>query len=208
MNYLDVSDYENYGLEASLPVAWCTAASALIDAHCRRPTLAAQPYTERLRLAEGRNTVRLTYLPLIVVAPATSPLVAIRARYAMPRRGEHEDETFLMEVASVFGLPGLWTTLDPSLVDYSAETGELTLRRNVLGLPFNEVEVSYTAGILDIPAGVKAACAQVIRNALSTPALNVRFGMVERMRLEYFSDTLIDATVRALLAPYVAQKVN
>jgi hypothetical protein len=47
-----------------------------------------------------------------------------------------------------------------------------------------------------------------VRNAQATPALNVRAGNLDRMHLEYFADTLIDQNVRALLAPYVAQKVG
>jgi len=55
---------------------------------------------------------------------------------------------------------------------------------------------------------VKAACAQIVRNAQSTPALNVRRGRLDRMYMDYFSDSLLDDTVRELLAPYVAQKVG
>jgi hypothetical protein len=47
-----------------------------------------------------------------------------------------------------------------------------------------------------------------VRNAQSTPALNVRRGRLDRMYLDYFSDTLLDDTVRELLAPYVAQKAG
>jgi hypothetical protein len=32
--------------------------------------------------------------------------------------------------------------------------------------------------------------------------------MLDRMQLMYFSDALLDGTVRSLLAPYVAQKVG
>jgi hypothetical protein len=35
----------------------------------------------------------------------------------------------------------------------------------------------------------------------------VRAGSIDRMHLDYFSDSLLDSTVRELLAPYVAQKV-
>jgi hypothetical protein len=38
--------------------------------------------------------------------------------------------------------------------------------------------------------------------------LNVRTGRVDRMRMDYFSDSLIDQSVQAMLAPYVAQKVG
>ena len=55
---------------------------------------------------------------------------------------------------------------------------------------------------------MKFACAQIVRNAQATPALNVRSGKLNSMQLDYFSDSLVDQTVRTLLAPYVAQKVG
>lgn len=208
MNYLSASDYEVYGLESTTTQGWCVAASALIDAHCRRPTLAVAQYTERLLLAAGRNSVRLTYLPLATVAPATTPLITVRGRYALPRRGESGDAAFAASIAQAFALPGAWTTLDPASVEYSTDTGDISLPANALGLTYNEVEVTYSAGLAVIPDAVKSACAQIVRNAQSTPALNVRASTVDRMHLEYFADALVDASVRALLAPYVAQKVN
>ncbi len=42
----------------------------------------------------------------------------------------------------------------------------------LLGLPYNEVMVTYTAGLAAIGDDVKTACAQIVRNAQSTPALN------------------------------------
>ena len=47
MNYLQPSEYELYGLETTTALAWVTAASAIVDAHCRRVTLAIAQYTER-----------------------------------------------------------------------------------------------------------------------------------------------------------------
>jgi len=206
MTYLQPSDYSAYGLESAVPQALIAAASALMDAHCRRPTLSVVPYTERLRLAPGRNTVRLSFLPLAPVAPAATPVVSARARYAVPRRGEGAGD-FAADVAQTFNLPGAWTSLDPAAIEWCAETGELTLPANALGLTFNEVEVTYNAGLTAIPDALKFACAQIVRNAQATPALNVRAGALDRMRLEYFADSLLDANVRALLAPYVAQKL-
>ena len=60
----------------------------MIDAHCRRATLAVTQYEERMRIAPERNPVRVTYVPLVAVAPATTPIVSAQGRYAMPRRGE------------------------------------------------------------------------------------------------------------------------
>ena len=144
MNYLDSSEYGQYGLDASLPEWWVTAASALIDAHCRRKSLGVAQYSERMRVASARNTARLTYLPLSAVAPALSPIVSARARFAVPRRGEGVPELseFAQDVAEAFRLPGDWTSLDPSTLEVCAETGEITLGIHPLGLTFNEVEVA------------------------------------------------------------------
>ena len=111
------------------------------------------------------------------------------------------------EAMQAFGLTGSWTTIDPATIDCCAETGEIVLAVNQLGFAFNEVEVTYTAGMATIPEAVKSACAQVVRNGMATPGLMVKAGTLDRMHLEYFSNTLVDADVAALLAPYVAQKV-
>ena len=209
MNYLQANEYENYGIEKTTLAAWIAAASSLIDAHCRRATLAVASYTERQRLRPGRNTCRLTYLPLATVAPATTPITAARGRYAVPRRGEGVSpcEQFSDDVLRTFALPGTWTTLDPTTLDFDAQTGEVTIAPNPLGFSFNEIELTYNAGLATVPDAVKFACAQVVRNAQATPALNVRSESIDRLRLDYFSDSLLDASVRSLLAPYVAQKL-
>ena len=42
----------------------------------------------------------------------------------------------------------------------------------------------------------------------ATPALNVKMNKVDNLRVDYFRDSLIDDSVREMLAPYVAQKVG
>jgi len=209
MNYLQPSEYELYGLETTTAVAWVTAASAIVDAHCRRATLAISQYTERVRTENGQRPVRLTYLPLNPVAPATSPIVSARVRYATPRRGELEYEAMGWDAAIAFGIPGTWVDLNVADLEVFLETGEVTFPLNVLGWTFTEVEIVYTAGLDPFPDAVKVACAQLVKNAQATPALNVKRNVLpDRMQLMYFSDSLLDETVQALLAPYVAQKVG
>jgi hypothetical protein len=70
------------------------------------------------------------------------------------------------------------------------------------------MELVYNAGYTTIPDPVKFACAQLVRNAQAMPAINVREGALSTMHFNYFADTLLDATVQNLLAPYVAQKVS
>src|SRR5262249_43924039 len=154
--------------------ALVAAASTLIDSHCRRATLGTSQYEERIRLAPDRNTIRLTYLPLAAVSPATTPIVSAQGRYSIPRRGEWPFDDLRLDVAMMFGLPGVWTAIDPTAIDYFAATGELTLPLNIVGLWFSEVDIVYTAGFGTIPDAVKFACAQIVRNAQATPAVNVK----------------------------------
>jgi len=209
MNYLDPTEYENYGIEATTPASWVAAASSMIDAHCRRTTLGTAQFTERLRLTPGRNSVQLTYLPLTTLQGQSSPIASARGRYATPRRGD--DLTtwdMTQQIAAAFTLPGTWIDIDISRMDCFADTGEVGWMANPLGLQFQEIEITYAAGFATIPDPIKFACAQIVRNAQATPALNVRANTVNAMHLEYFADTLVDSSVQAMLAPYVAQKVG
>ncbi len=207
MAYLQPADYPNYGLPAGTTADWITAATALINSYCRRPDLNVIEYTERLRLTSGAQNVRLSYLPLVPLGAATTALVNIEGRYARPRRGEVLNEP-LSDVAWAFSLPGQWAAIDPNSVDYDQNTGELTLPWNVLGLPYNEVAVTYTAGLAVITDGVKAACAQIVRNAQSTPALNASKTKIDTMQMQYFSSSLLDETVQAWLRPYIANRLG
>src|ERR1700757_1086089 len=157
MNYLATSDYLTYGLDAATDPSWVTAASAIIDAHCRRMTLGVNQYEERLKMPPELNTVRVSYLPMVAVAPATTPIVTLQARYAIPRRGEWPFPEMSLEFALTFSLPGMWTAVDPASIDIAVNSGELTFPVNALGLVFNEVDVVYNAGLSVIPVPVQVA---------------------------------------------------
>jgi hypothetical protein len=207
MAYLEPADYPNYGLPDATSADWVTAATALINSFCRRPDLNVTQYTERLRLTSGSQSVRLTYLPLTPMAGAASPIVSIEGRYARPRRGEIADNG-LFDIAQAFSLPGQWTQIDPGSVDFDAAGGELTLPWNILGLAYNEVSVTYTAGLAVISDDVKSACAQIVRNAQATPALNASRTRIDTMQMQYFSSSLLDETVQQWLRPYVASRLG
>jgi hypothetical protein len=203
MGYLLPTDYASFGLPADTTDDWITMASGLIDSYCHRTSLNPTQYEERLRMSAGAQTVRLSYLPLVAVTPNTSPLISVQARYSRPRRGEMIEPAY-EHIAWVFGLPGSWSTLNIANVDYALNTGEITFPMNILGLPYNEVDVTYTAGLATIPYTVQVACAQIVKNAQTTPGLNVKSSKIDTMQMEYFSNSLIDPQVAAMLRPYVA----
>lgn len=207
MAYLEPAEYASYGLPTGTTADWITAATALINSYCRRPDLNIFQYTERLRVVSGARTVLLSYLPLAPLAPATSALIKLEGRYTKPRRGEFALEP-LAEIAAAFALPGQWAAIAPSLTDADPNTGELTLPWNLFGLPYNEVQATYTAGLTTIGDDVKSACAQIVRNAQATPALNAKRTKMDTMWVDYFSSSLIDETVQVLLSPYVANRLG
>ena len=174
-----------------------STASAMMEAHCRRPSLLTTSYTERLMVGRRSQGLRLSYGPLQGVS-------AVRGRYA--RSGGDFDE--LAGLAAVFGLPGEWVTVDPSTLDVSLITGEVRFTPGLFGLPFTEAEVTYTAGLATIPDAVKVACAQIVRNAQATPGLNVRSNRMDTLQTEYFSDVLLDSQVQAILRPYLAERLS
>ncbi len=204
MGYLLPAEYEAYGLAAETADELVTMASALMEGHCKRPTLLAASYVERARLSQGRQTARLSYGPLLAGA-----VTGVRVRYGAARRGDGpvEQQTFLGEVATAFGLAGSWTVIDPATLDVYVAAREVGFGTNVLGLPYNEAEITYTAGFVTVPDTVKAACAQIVKNAQATPALNVSSSKMDTLQMRYFAPTLIDDGVRMMLKPFVAEKL-
>ncbi len=207
MGYLEATEYVAYGLTAETTDDWVTTASALMESYCRRPSLMATTYTERVRLGRGGTTARLSYLPLVSVAPATSPLVSARARLGVAWRGEMMD-AFREQILRAFSAPGSWTDLDVTTMDVDVTTGEVLLPVNFLGLSYTDLEVTYTAGVAVVPVALKVACAQIVRNAQATPALNVRSSKLDKLQMQYFSSSLLDVQVQALLRPYVAERLG
>ncbi|MDE1163731.1 MAG: hypothetical protein PW792_17540 [Acidobacteriaceae bacterium] len=198
MAYLLPAEYAEFGLEVDTADAWVAAASAMIEAHCRRPSLLETSYTERLRMGAAQR-VTLSYGPV-------SAVTAVRARYVPRRDGGDGVMAFGDFVADAFALHGAWTNVELSAVEVYRE--EVSLTMCALGMRYSEVEVTYTAGLAVVPDAVKIACAQVVKNAQAVPALNVKSTRLDTLQTEYFSDALLDTQVREMLRPYVAERMG
>jgi hypothetical protein len=203
MGYLLPAEYAAYGLSEETADAWVTSASAMMEAYCRRPSLSAASYSERMRVPREAQTVRLSYTPLLSVD-------AVRAQYARPEYGDEirGDRVLFSSFAAAFALPGQWVEIDPATLDISLPTGEFRFAWNVMGLRYANAEVTYTAGLATVPDAVKVACAQIVKNAQATPGLNVKSSKIDTLQTQYFSGSLIDSQVQALLRPYVAERLG
>ncbi len=203
MGYLLPADYVAFGLTADTADAWVTTASAMIEAYCRRPTLMSASYTERMRIPLRAQSVRLSYGPLISVD-------AVKAQYSRPGYGDdfYGDFAYQTGFAVAFALPGQWVDVDPTTLYVSLPTGEFRFPWNVMGMRYTEAEVTYTGGLTVVPNAVQVACAQIVRNAQATPGLNVKSSRMDTLQTQYFSDSLIDSQVQALLRPYVAERLG
>src|SRR5436309_3146409 len=83
-----------------------------------------------------------------------------------------------------------------------------TTNSNGVPMPYLDPSEYEAYGFTTPPSSLKSACAQVVRNAQATPALNVKGSKVDTLQMQYFSGSLIDASVQKLLVPYVAQRVG
>jgi hypothetical protein len=203
MGYILPTEYIQYGLTAETTDDWITMASALIETWCNRTSLLPTQYVERMRLTAGTQSVRPSYA--IDRVPVT--LEAVRVRYGRPRRGEIADP-FREQIAWAFSLPGSWSNLDITTIDLNPATSELTFPENFLGLNYNEIEATYTAGLAVIPPAIKIACAQIIKNAQAMPSTSVKSTRMDTLQMSYFGTSLIDLQVQSLLRPYRAQRIG
>jgi hypothetical protein len=203
--YLTTAEFPAYGLADSTDPALIRVASDLVDAFCQRASLFVTQYTERNRLPEWRPVTRASYTPLAAGEGAATPIVSLRARHGLPRG---PNAASLAQMLAPFGGPPAWVDLDPTQVDYNAATGEVWLPPGIFGVPYTEVELTYTAGYAEVPEAVRLACAQIIRNVESHPAAGVRTAQLDHLQLEYFAGALLDEDTRRLLAPFVALRLN
>lgn len=203
--YLTTAEFVPFGLADSTDPALIRIASDLVDAFCQRPTVLRAEYRERNRLPHGLPVTRTSYTPLVAPDGAASPFTSVRVRFGIPRGPELAG---LAGMLAPFGGPPAWVELAPELVEYLAETGEVWLPASLFGVAYTEAELVYTAGYAEIPAAVKLACAQIIRNIESHPAAAVRSATLDRLQLEYFGGSLLDEDTRRLLAPFVALRLN
>lgn len=177
--YLDEEDKDL--LPAGVTVSHIMRASAIIDGYCGRE-IGVKPYTERIPLTDAQRG-HLSYYPVI-------ELTEIKGR---PKTG-------LMD--NFFGLPTFEPITDISSVDIDKSIGSVQCGSSPFGMPFSELEVTYTSGWDPIPDAVKVACGMLAAKLLTRPDSNVKSKKDFDFTVEYFGTGTITPEIADMLAPY------
>lgn len=211
--YLDVTEYEAFGLDTTTPSKFVADACRLVDELTNRSEpdpltgvvngLWEALYINIKRLKEDRNVVRLPQQP-------ANELVSLQGRYKRNRRSDEplpcSDIMILEGSYSTNGIPK-WIDIPVDDAQLDVETGRLWVPLTLTGLKFSEVRVQYRAGFRVIPSPVKQAVALIVREmpdpeTFQRNTSRVRGVQEGDMRLDFFEPGLVPKEAHDLLRPY------
>jgi hypothetical protein len=178
---LDGSDSDFYPVGITPTIAQVIRASAVIDAYCKRE-IGSKSYTERIPLTAAQRG-HLTCWPVISVTSA-------QGRAAQGIMG------------GFFGPPGFEDIPDLSLLDIDHSTGSLWCGGSPFGMPYSELEVTYTSGWEPIPEKVKVACGLLIGKLATNQDSNVKSKKDFDLSIEYFGSGMVTPEIADLLSEY------
>jgi hypothetical protein len=178
--YLTVedTDYVPAGVVLTLPLI--IRASAIIDGHSKRE-IGVKSYIERIPLTNQRG--HLSYYPVKEIS-------AVNGRSAYGITGDN-----------FFGIPG-FVTADLTTLDVDKEIGTVMCGGSPFGMPYAELEVTYTSGWDPIPEKVKVACGLLVAQLSGNSNTNVKLKKDVDSTIEYFGNSLITPEIADLLSEY------
>lgn len=189
--YLATTDTDYVADGITLTNSLIIRASAIIDGCCKR-SLAVTSYTERVPLTDYQNMNsyqrgHLSYYPVIDVTELKGrPL-------------------YNALTGNIFGPPSFEPITDLSILDIDKSLGTFICGFNMFGVPYTELEVTYTSGWVTIPDAVKVACGMIITQLANNANPNVKSKKDYDFSIEYFGNSMITQEVSDLLSPYIVR---
>lgn len=178
--YLATTDTDYVPAGAALTLPLIVRASAIIDGSCRRE-IGVKEYTERIPLTNQRG--HLSYYPV-------KEITEVKGRAAYGITGDN-----------FFGAPG-FVEADISTLDVDKEIGAVICGGSPFGVPYAELEVTYTSGWNPIPDKVKVACGLLIAQLSGSSNPNVKMRKDVDSTIEYFGNDMITPEIADLLSEY------
>ncbi|MEK5415171.1 hypothetical protein [Paenibacillus sp. FSL L8-0708] len=178
--YLTTTDTDYVPAGVALTTALIIRASAIIDGRCKRE-IGVTSYTERIPLTNQRG--HLSYYPVKEISEVNG-----RSVYGIT--GDN-----------FFGIPG-FVTADLTTLDVDKEIGTVMCGGSPFGIPYAELEVTYTSGWDPIPDKVKVACGLLISQLAGNSNSNVKMRKDVDSTIEYFGNDMITPEIADLLSEY------
>lgn len=151
------------------------------------------------------NTLNVNNVP----GSTVSPIIGASGRYGYARRSDfavYPDLNYgmnLLQVASFFGGPPGFTTIDATAIDFDVATGEIWVPAGLYLSQYTEIVITYNSGYdpLNMPRSIKQACAMLVRNFLSRAGGTTGLRSINTAGTANvsFSPDLIDVTIERIL---------
>jgi hypothetical protein len=209
-----ILDRENQETCEAVTITGNDAAAGTITLACTRLAHAAGTTVDRgLTIGEERSLPARRSLTRIS-RPQFARVLGGAGRYGYGRRSDANrgfgTDFGLLAIAQSFGSVPIWEALDPAQMSVSATTGEVWVPAGFLMAYFSDVRLRYVAGFAAdaLPDAIKQATASLVSNLVSSQndiGTQIRVMAAGGSRLERFSDSNMDADVKAMLEPYRAR---
>ena len=176
------------------------AIHSLIEAYCCRPTLWPYEYEHQLTIPADRQETRLPVTPVV-------RLVAAAGRFGYGRRDRQGYNNLYGNYNALLLLAGAarpqWAEIPVDACEIDAATGQLYLPYSTMLVPYSMVRIRYEAGLIEIPARVKMAIAE-IANTMTQKGVSDRTRYsVGRVSRTFAGDSFLTADAKMYLQPYV-----
>ncbi len=179
-------------------------AMSLIHAHCNRASLWPCEYaSNEIRLPSDRQETRLDITPVLRITD-------IVGRYGYARRDRQGYNAYQTSIQTYLLLSSgrpTWSQIDPATVEIDSATGILFIPASLYFQLWNVIKVKYIAGLISIPARVKAAMAEIINSVHSRGVSDRTSYAAGRISRRYASDSFITPQAKQLLEPFVVRSL-
>lgn len=148
---------------------------------------------------------------IVTQTNVTSPIISCSGRYGYARRGQQQvypDLNYaanVLQIASFFGGPPMFTNIDVTQIDFDPRTAECWVPAGLYLSQYTEVVITYNSGFnpFALPASIKKACAAATRNLLSRGGGATGLKSFQAGRISAgFTDEVIDVNIQNMLQAY------
>ncbi len=203
MAYLVTADLPTYAPQITLADPQATAyikiASELIDRYCFR-TLGVTTYTERIPVNQF-NQGHLTYKPIVA-------LTTVQVRYGRKHYTYYTNPVIDLYLLNNYFGPPRFQDVVVADCDFDPLQGYIWLPLGLWSVPYEEANLTYTAGYATVPEAVKCACGLLVAALVQRKGIGVVMEQIDDLRSQFKSDSLITPEIEQFLTPYIARSYS